>query len=126
MDDSRPHCDARILLICQHAGAYALLIQALSQDYIVTVCARFEGIAGQIENHHFDLLIIEYVSNEEVVMHALELCAPATHRGAHIILLNGRPKKELLAAAFAHGLYDYFPSPVQQELLVERVKSLLR
>ena len=115
-----------ILLICQSSSAYVSLIQALSTDYAVTVCSRFEGIQKRIERQDFDLLIVEHVLNDKIVMHALELCKPATQRGAPVILLDGHPRKEFIAAAFAHGLCDYFPAPMQQELLIERVQSLVK
>ena len=117
---------ARILLICRSSAPYSSLIQALSADNVITICARFEGIEKQIEQQDFDLLIIEYVLKDKIVMRALELCKPATQRGAPVILLDGHPKNDFLAAAFAHGLRDYFPAPVQQDLLIERVNSLLK
>lgn len=114
-----------ILLICQNTGPYFSLIRTLSIDYVVTVCSRFEGVREQIANQVFDLFIIEYSANDHLVLQMLELCRPAMQRGARVILIDGNPGKEFIAAAFAHGLCDYFPEPVQEALLVERVQSLL-
>jgi len=115
-----------ILLICHDSSPYLSLIHTLSNSYAVTVCTRFEGIKKKIAEQVFDLLIIEHVPNDNIVMRALEMCRPATQQGARVILINGHPRKEFIAAAFAHGLCDYFPAPVQQELLLERVQSLLK
>ena len=115
-----------ILLICRRAETYATLIEVLSHDYLVAICTKFESIQDKIERDKYSLFIIEHTLNENIVMKVLDFNMLVSQRGSRVILLDGQPKKEFIAAAFARGLCDYFPAPVQHELLVERVHSLVK
>lgn len=116
----------RILIICRRTNSYKSLIEALSTKYSVTVCVKCDDIKKRIEKKKFDLLIMEHATSEKIILQTLEDCKSVMHQGTRVILLDGHPGKEFIAKAFGQGLFDYFPTPVQQELLIDRINGLLK
>jgi len=43
-----------------------------------------------------------------------------------IIIFDGNPDQNTLAEAFERGAVDYFPKPVDYDLLLERAEALMR
>ena len=73
-----------------------------------------------------ELIIIEHTEEKNVTQHTLDVCERASSASNRVILINGAPDNEFLAKAFANGLCDYFAEPLREDLLIERVYSLLK
>ena len=116
----------RILLICQNMRVYETLVETFSTNFVCTICSRYEDIKKHIADGEFNLILVEHSTNEDDILKILIACEQPAKIDAKVILLNGSPTKEWIAAAFSHGLCDYFPSPVKMGLLLARVQSLLQ
>lgn len=43
----------------------------------------------------------------------------------YVVLVNGTLTQKTLAQAFQNGIDDFFPDPVNTDLLLERIKNVL-
>lgn len=110
----------QIILYCRHIDEFSTLLSTLSQLYVVTITTRWETFLRVINHTNYDLLLVEMPEQENDLLTFIN----SRKHGPdfNVILLNGSPTTEFLAHAFRCGVIDYFPAPIDQQLLCERVR----
>ena len=117
--------NSHIMLFCKEAYPYCQLISKLAKKCLVAVSCDADEFAKYIKQRNYDLVLLEISSSEELFLKivgdivSLNLKPP-------IILLGGNGLESAIAEAFRLGAGDYFPKPVDFDLLVERIFALLK
>lgn len=79
----------------------------------------------EMDLHYLSLILIE-IDDDDKALIAMVSEIKRQVPQAHIILLNGSIQQAILAQAFKYGISDYFPAPIDFELLYERISVILR
>lgn len=118
------HATPRVIVCCRDTDLYHELIARLTRDYIVTITAQLDNIADSLEESQNQVVLIEVPENEELFISILRELFKKDET-TRIIILGGCASRASLAEAFRIGVCDYFPEPVNSELLIERLGVLI-
>ena len=111
---------AHILCIFQSSAMAQKLVETMGSECAVTLC-QARHVNECILSQHFDLGIISEWSTEDDA--ACSLIAVLKHK---IILIGNHFSQKDIAQAFDLGVIDYFPDPIDYQLLWQRVYYLTR
>lgn len=73
---------------------------------------------------HFDIVILEMEEPLDDSLNRLKKIRQ-TNPGAKVIITNSGDANDAVAKAFSYGAIDFFPKPLEVDLLSERIHSLL-
>jgi hypothetical protein len=99
------------------------LIRRLRPRYLVTLMDRVDLVAQQNYLRGTQLLVLDCSESAKPVLDCLSWLK-RVHRSLCILLVDGGLSQQEIAAAFGNGVKDYFASPYDVELLVERIDAL--
>ena len=114
----------RVIVCCRDMDLYHELIAWLARDYIVTISSQLYDLVEYFKESRNQVALIEIPENEEEFLYTLQQIFKenATTR---IIILDGNAKRTTIAEAFRMGVTDYFPGPINDTLLIERIGVLI-
>ena len=101
------------------------MVRDLAEKYTVTLVHQGTDLIEHLRESRYDLLlyIIPSLSNNITsILRNLVLNQPTLS----IMLLDGEPKQTTIIEAFQIGICDYFPKPINQGLVVERINAILQ
>ncbi len=116
---------SQILFYCQNVSIHANLLEELAKKYLITLACKFDMLSSLPKECAFSLIMIEIPSEKHELNKALEDIS-ARCPSSKIIIFDGNPDQKTLAEAFRLGAVDYFPKPVDYDLLLERAEALMR
>ena len=117
--------NSHILLFCKETNPYSRLISTLAKRYLVAVSCDVDEFCRYIKKRKYDLVLLEIPESEELFLKAVKEIVSLEAKPP-IILIGGNGSESATAEAFRLGVCDYFPKPVDFELLVERVDAILK
>ena len=120
-------CDAKILIVDDVPGNVDILVQALRNDYKLSVALNGESALQLIEKNPPDLVLLDIVMPG---LDGYEVCrrlraSPAT-REIPIMFLSALEEVEKKARGFEMGANDYLVKPFEVLEVKARVRSLLK
>lgn len=120
--DNQTDKSLNLLFCCRDAAAFSGLYPLLAQHFTLTICNNLSAHLALEKLCCYNIAIIEVASNNDLM---LSLFKELEFRFPHIIiiLINGQPDQQFLTTAFKMGVKDYFPDPVDNNLLYERIIS---
>ncbi|MBN1480008.1 hypothetical protein EH223_18930 [candidate division KSB1 bacterium] len=113
-----------ILIYCHCIDEFYPLLTLLSQSVILVVTTQWDMLLSTMLKYDFDLLLLEMPQKEDDLFRLLDHIKET--EDVKMILLDGSQTAEVLVQAFKYGVKDYFPTPIDQRLLGERVLFLVR
>ncbi len=113
---------AKILITGDSITTDKELLQAVAEIADIEIVRREEDIADAAGRDSGIRLVL--LSSDEHRRMTQQLDALA--QGYHDVPVLFIGDRKLMATAFAHGVRDAFPHPVNHKLLTERIKALLR
>jgi len=114
-----------ILLFCKETNPYFHLISKLAKKYIVAVSCDVDEFSRYIKLRRYDLVLFEIPESEQIFIKTVAEIVNLEPT-PQIILLGGNSAQVAIAEAFRLGVCDYFPKPVEIDLLAERVNTILK
>jgi len=99
------------------------LIRRLRRRYLVTLMERVELLAQQDDLENTHLLVLDCSRSAKLALDCLVRLKEA-YPDLCVLLVDGGLSQTQIAAAFRDGVKDYFASPYDVKLLVERLNSL--
>ncbi|NOY60192.1 MAG: hypothetical protein GXO75_14855 [Calditrichaeota bacterium] len=116
---------SQILFCCQNASTFVDLIGGLAKKYLITLACEFDMLSSLPKECVFSLIMMEIPSKKNELIKAFEDIS-AGYPSPKIIIFDGNHDQKTLAEAFKRGAVDYFPKPVDYDLLLERTEALMR
>ena len=99
------------------------LIERLRSRYLVSVMEHVEVLLRHSFLNSTHLLVVDCCENAGIVTEILPLLRQR-YPDLCVILVDGGLSQKQIASAFQEGVKDYFASPYDVELLVERMDFL--
>ncbi len=115
---------ARILLCCENLAEMGPIALALAEKSILTLVRGVRELTPLLAECRYQIITLCVRKQTEETLSILRQMIKLSPQ-ACIVLVNGRPNQELLHEAFRLGIKDFFPAPVNQTLLIERIEHLL-
>jgi len=116
-----------ILLIDDDAGVRSYVKHLLLNDYIVYEASNAEAGFDTVLEHEPDIIVCDVVMQG---MSGVEFCSKIKDSSSFshipVILLTGSSSPEIKLKGIECGADDYITKPFENELLVARIKSLLK
>ena len=119
-------CNMRILVTeDEHRIAQALKEGLEQESYAVDVCHDGEDAYNSARNESYDLIILDIMLPG---MNGLEVCKKLRADNNHtpVIMLTARDQNRDIVKGLDAGADDYLPKPFSFEVLLARVRALLR
>lgn len=118
----------RILIIDPvSTNRIVLRVKMLAAQYVVDVCEKLADARAQVQSFQPDLILINLSAlSQEAITFCRDLRRdPVTQKIAQVGVGVAIPSQERMAALGA-GVDDVMPAPINDALLMSRVRSLLR
>lgn len=115
----------RLVITCHDISFYQQFMSGIAEQYIITICQHFNQLKEIFQSGKADLLLIEVPENKTEFLKSLKNLTQNLPKQL-IILLSDQLQQDELIAAFNMGIKDYFPAPVDEMLLLERVNSVVQ
>ena len=101
------------------------LIDALKECGSVKTIEDKSEIESIIRKNKVGLMLLEITSENTSELKLIKKITKE-FKNLKIILIDGNGKNELIARAFQYGIVDAFRKPYKGELIVERVRAILK
>lgn len=110
-----------ILVAGPNISSDSSLLQKLGDDVTLLKTEDYSAVMNMLEKRHVDILLLEVIDSR---IYDISLISKAKQiiPDLQVIIVNG----DDIAGAFVHGATDAFSQPYERDLLVERVRALLR
>lgn len=108
-----------ILCVSQSAAMRLKLIETMDSDYVITLCPD-KNLKSCVLSHSFDLGIVCTDTSEAGSDDTLRKVMGRDK----VILVGHHLDQGAVARAFALGVIDYFPEPIDYNLLWQRIYYL--
>ncbi|NLP08962.1 response regulator [bacterium] len=115
---------ARILLCCENLAEMGPIALALAEKSILTLVRGVRDLTPMLAEGRYQIITLCVRKQTEETLSILRQMIKLSPQTC-IVLVNGHPNQELLHEAFRLGIKDFFPAPVNQALLIERIEHLL-
>jgi DNA-binding response OmpR family regulator len=115
----------QIVFSCHDISCYQNFMSGLAKQFIVTICQDFDQLLEILQYGKPDLVLVEVPQNKSTFLSSL-INLLQKFPDLRIILVSDQLHQHELIAAFNIGTKDYFPDPVDELLLLERVNSIAK
>lgn len=120
----KPRSTAKIAVFVESFLEHGELVRKITQDRNATIIQKPDELVEMLTQNPYDILLYLPTAGAEIRLPLLERILRAEPR-LKILLLNGDSAQETIIEAFRLGITDYFATPVNIPMLIQRIDSLL-
>lgn len=100
------------------------IVLMLAARYTMTLSSRVGDLEGVLTESFYPVILIGLTPDATNSLATVKTVIDASPESA-IILLNGKLNQKKIIALFKMGIFDYFASPVDEKLVIERTEKVL-
>ena len=113
----------KILFCCADFTLFGNLFSQLAKIYTITICNNVSELLSIVNTCFYNMALVQVTSCDNDFSKCLKDFR-SHYPQIIVILINGHLHQSFLVEAFKMGIKDYFPEPVDINLLYERIISL--
>jgi len=122
MHDSNSSSGYSILVVDDDSSILELLNEVLSSAgfFVKTTCSVNEAISV-VESEVFDLILLDYILPDGNGLDFIKTTTKNSIAIPQVIMLTSANDEETIGEAFANGIVDFMPKPINTLILIHRV-----
>lgn len=120
----KPRSTSKIAFFVESFQEHDELVRKIAAGKNATIIQQPDALIELFSQNRYDILLYLLTTGEKIRLPLLELILRAEPR-LKILLLNGDSAQETIIEAFRLGITDYFATPVNIPMLIQRIDSLL-